>query len=119
MQSAPVAMRTLLRTAVAALAVFTACGGGAVGSTFAGETQLLTSLGGGQVVGRFDVQFPAEVTAIDRCRKEVEFSHVKVDVCPDCRGMWLDAGEIDMIGRTSENATGGFIRDLFKGLRSK
>jgi len=68
-------MRTLLRTAVAALAVFTACGGGAVGSTFAGETQLLTTLGAGQVVGRFDVQFPAEVTAIDRCRKEVEFSH--------------------------------------------
>lgn len=69
------AMRTLLRTAVAALAVFTACGGGAVGSTFAGETQLLTSLGGGQVVGRFDVQFPAEVTAVDRCRDQVEFSH--------------------------------------------
>ena len=68
-------MRTLLRTAVAALAVFTACGGGAVGSTFAGESQLLSSLGGGQVVGRFDVQFPAEVTAIDRCRQEVEFSH--------------------------------------------
>jgi len=70
-----VAMRTLLRTAVAALAVFTACGGGAVGSTFAGETQLLTSLGGGQVLGRFDVQFPAEVTAVDRCREQVEFSH--------------------------------------------
>ncbi|MBL8735456.1 MAG: hypothetical protein JNL12_03440 [Planctomycetes bacterium] len=68
-------MRTLLRTAVAALAVFTACGGGAVGSTFVGETQLLTSLGGGQVLGRFDVQFPAEVTAIDRCREQVEFSH--------------------------------------------
>ena len=51
--------------------------------------------------------------------KEVEFSHVKVDVCPDCKGMWLDAGEIDLIGRTSESATGTFIRDLFKGLRSK
>ncbi len=68
-------MRTLLRTAVAALAVFTACGGGAVGSTFAGEPQLLTTLGGGQVLGRFDVQFPAEVTAIDRCHEQVEFSH--------------------------------------------
>jgi uncharacterized protein len=51
--------------------------------------------------------------------EEVEFSHVKVDLCPDCKGMWFDAGEIDMIGRTSESATGGFIRDLFKGLRSK
>lgn len=50
---------------------------------------------------------------------ETEFSHVKVDRCPDCHGMWLDAGEIEMIGRTSESATGTFIRDLFKGLRSK
>lgn len=51
--------------------------------------------------------------------KETEFSQVKVDVCPSCNGMWLDAGEIDLIGRTSEGATGTFIRDLFKGLRSK
>jgi phage FluMu protein Com len=50
---------------------------------------------------------------------ESEFSHVKVDVCPSCRGMWFDAGEIDLIARTNESATGGFIRDLFKGLRSK
>ena len=51
--------------------------------------------------------------------REQEFAHVKVDVCPDCRGMWLDAGEIEMIGRVKDQAVGGFIRDLFKGLRSK
>lgn len=51
--------------------------------------------------------------------QEVEFSHVKVDTCGTCRGMWLDAGEIEMIGRTTESATGTFIRDLFKGLRNK
>ncbi len=51
--------------------------------------------------------------------QETPFAAVKVDVCPSCRGMWLDAGEIDLIGRTSESATGAFIRDLFKGLRSK
>jgi predicted Zn-ribbon and HTH transcriptional regulator len=50
---------------------------------------------------------------------EIEFSHIKVDTCPDCKGMWLDAGEIELIGRTSATATGGFIRDLFKGLRTK
>lgn len=50
---------------------------------------------------------------------ETEFSHIKVDVCGSCHGMWLDAGEIDMIARTNESATGTFIRDLFKGLRSK
>ena len=50
---------------------------------------------------------------------EREFSSIKVDVCPACHGMWLDAGEIDLIGRTQQSATGTFIRDLFKGLRSK
>lgn len=51
--------------------------------------------------------------------QEKDFQHVKVDVCPDCRGMWLDAGEMEMIGRVTDNAVGGFIRDLFKGLRNK
>ncbi len=50
---------------------------------------------------------------------EKDFQHVKVDVCPDCHGMWLDAGEMEMIGRVTDNAVGGFIRDLFKGLRNK
>ncbi len=51
--------------------------------------------------------------------KEVEFHHVKVDVCPDCNGMWVDAGEIEMIGRVSKNRVGDFLGDLFKGFRSK
>ena len=51
--------------------------------------------------------------------REVEFSHVKVDTCDGCKGMWLDAGEIDLITRTHESATGTFIRDLFKGLAGK
>jgi len=51
--------------------------------------------------------------------KETQFQHLKVDVCTDCGGMWLDAGEMEMIGRVTDNAVGGFIRDLFKGLRNK
>ena len=50
---------------------------------------------------------------------ETDFHQVKVDVCPDCNGMWFDGGEIDLIARVQENAVGGFIRDLFKGLRNK
>ena len=50
---------------------------------------------------------------------EQEFQHVKVDLCRECHGMWLDAGEIAMIGQVKEHAVGGFIRDLFKGLRNK
>lgn len=50
--------------------------------------------------------------------REQEFKHLKVDVCQECQGMWLDAGEIDMIGKVHDHAIGGFIRDLFKGLRN-
>jgi uncharacterized protein len=49
--------------------------------------------------------------------QEQGFKHVKVDVCPECHGMWLD--ELDMIAEVNEGAVGGFIRDLFKGLRNK
>ena len=51
--------------------------------------------------------------------REQEMAHVKVDVCPDCHGLWLDAGEMEMIGQVKDHAVGGFIRDLFKGLRNK
>lgn len=51
--------------------------------------------------------------------KETDFHHVKVDICPDCKGLWLDAGELEMVGRVNESAVGGFLRDLFKGLRNK
>jgi hypothetical protein len=50
---------------------------------------------------------------------EQTFKHVKVDVCPECHGMWLDNGELDMIAEVNDGAVGGFIRDLFKGLRNK
>lgn len=48
--------------------------------------------------------------------KEQEFKHVKIDVCPDCRGMWLDAGELEMITRVKDSAVSGFLKDIFKGL---
>ena len=44
---------------------------------------------------------------------------VKVDVCPDCHGMWLDAGELEMITKVKDNAVGGFLKDILKGLRNK
>ncbi len=48
--------------------------------------------------------------------QETEFRHVKVDSCPECKGFWLDAGEIELIGKVKESAMGGFLRDLLKGL---
>ncbi|HEY5491112.1 MAG TPA: zf-TFIIB domain-containing protein [Gemmatimonadaceae bacterium] len=48
--------------------------------------------------------------------KETDHGHVKIDVCPDCRGVWLDAGELEMIEHVKEDNVGGFLRDLLRGL---
>jgi uncharacterized protein len=45
--------------------------------------------------------------------QEREFHHVKVDVCPECNGMWFDAGEVDMIKRVDQSAIGRFVGSLF------
>ncbi|MFH1415647.1 MAG: zf-TFIIB domain-containing protein [Elusimicrobiota bacterium] len=37
--------------------------------------------------------------------KTVEYGHetdIKVDICPDCEGLWLDAGEIQAIHKAGE-----------------
>ncbi len=44
---------------------------------------------------------------------------VTVDVCPACKGMWLDHGELEMIAKVQEGAVSGLIRDLFRGRRGK
>lgn len=48
---------------------------------------------------------------------ETAIQQIKVDVCGQCRGMWLDAGELEMIAKVRESAIGNFLRDLFAGLR--
>ncbi len=49
---------------------------------------------------------------------EQSIGPVKVDVCPECHGMWLDAGELEMITKVKEGAIGGFLKDILKGLRN-
>jgi hypothetical protein len=44
--------------------------------------------------------------------KEEEHGQVKVDVCPECKGMWLDAGEMALMHQVQKS--GG--QNLFKGL---
>jgi hypothetical protein len=36
---------------------------------------------------------------------------VEIDYCPDCRGVWLDRGELDKILERSERAEGDGRRD--------
>jgi hypothetical protein len=51
--------------------------------------------------------------------KEQALDSVTIDVCSDCHGIFLDAGELELIAKVKDSAVGGFIRDLFKGLRTK
>jgi Zn-finger nucleic acid-binding protein len=42
---------------------------------------------------------------------------VKVDVCPECRGVWFDAGEIDQIRPTDTHPIRQVFGDFFAGFR--
>ena len=43
---------------------------------------------------------------------ERELEHVKVDVCPSCNGVWLDAGELDLVRATAGGRGQGFLGNL-------
>ena len=46
--------------------------------------------------------------------QEREHDSIKVDVCPECHGLWLDQGELDLLQRVSQRSTGGRVmQDLF------
>ena len=47
--------------------------------------------------------------------KEEEHNHVKVDLCPECHGMWLDAGELDIVRHMQKS---GSADNIFKGILS-
>lgn len=44
---------------------------------------------------------------------ETEHHHVKVDRCPECKGVWLDAGEIEMLEHANERGVKGFFGSMF------
>jgi uncharacterized protein len=44
--------------------------------------------------------------------KEETHGHVKIDVCPECKGVFLDAGEMDLMRQVQKS--GG--QNIFKGL---
>jgi uncharacterized protein len=44
---------------------------------------------------------------------EREMHHVKVDVCTECGGMWLDAGELDLVRDARRSGVSRFVDDLF------
>jgi Zn-finger nucleic acid-binding protein len=42
-----------------------------------------------------------------------ERSGVEIDYCPDCRGVWLDRGELDKIIERAAQNTGSMERDHY------
>lgn len=51
-----------------------------------------------------------------KCGGDLEeqlFHAIKIDICPDCKGSWLDAGEIEMLGHVKRNEFSRFIGALF------
>jgi ribosomal protein L37AE/L43A len=45
--------------------------------------------------------------------KEVEHHHVKVDQCTDCKGVWLDAGEIELLEHAQNSGAMKFFSSMF------
>ena len=43
---------------------------------------------------------------------EREHHHVKMDMCPECQGMWLDKGELEMIEQVERNQVKRFIGSM-------
>jgi len=44
----------------------------------------------------------------------LEFEQVEIDFCYECRGVWLDSGELEMIGERA----GAVRQDLFRALET-
>lgn len=44
---------------------------------------------------------------------ERDMHDVKVDVCTDCGGIWLDAGELDLVRDARRSGIARFVDDLF------
>ena len=44
--------------------------------------------------------------------------HAKIDVCPECRGVWLDSGEIDILRQVGETGSPhyNFVQGLLNWL---
>jgi hypothetical protein len=45
--------------------------------------------------------------------KEREYHHVKIDECPQCGGVWLDKGELEMLQQVPRDKSGGFLGSMF------
>jgi uncharacterized protein len=46
--------------------------------------------------------------------QEVARGHVTIDICPECRGAWFDAGEVELMREASKNPLTHVVTDLLE-----
>ena len=53
--------------------------------------------------------------------EEQEMGPIKVDVCPDCKGIWFDGGELEMMKHAKKGSAGimNSFMDLISGTGKK
>lgn len=51
--------------------------------------------------------------------QEKRMGSVAVDTCPECRGMWLDAGELDLVRQARDSDQPGLVDDFLDFFRSR
>ena len=44
---------------------------------------------------------------------EKKFHSMVIDVCPDCKGTWMDAGELETLGMVKQSELQRFVGSLF------
>ena len=49
--------------------------------------------------------------------QEKTHGSVKADVCPECHGMWLDAGEMDLMHQASKSPASRIMDDMLNVFR--
>ena len=45
--------------------------------------------------------------------QEINYQNVMVDTCAECKGIWLDHGELELLAKGEAQVTKGFLSRLF------
>jgi len=45
--------------------------------------------------------------------EEINYHNVMIDKCPECNGIWLDQGELELLAKAEPQATKGLLGRLF------
>jgi len=43
---------------------------------------------------------------------EEQYHHLKVDICPECQGVWFDGGELDLLRQMQKSGGQGLLKGL-------